>query len=89
MIKTKPYIYVVDDDASVRRALSRLLRAAGFNADTFSSAQRKLNTLHSKLHVILITAHAQAGDRERAMEAGAIGFLQKPFNDQSLLDLIH
>jgi FixJ family two-component response regulator len=31
-------VYVVDDDASVRRALGRLLRAAGHRAETFASA---------------------------------------------------
>jgi len=32
-------VYVVDDDESVRRALSRLLRSAGLNVETFPSAQ--------------------------------------------------
>jgi FixJ family two-component response regulator len=32
-------VYVVDDDASVRRSLSRLIRAAGFYVATFPSAQ--------------------------------------------------
>lgn len=117
-MKTKPKIYVVDDDESVRRALSRLMKSAGFYAETFNSAQgfldsvppdtqgilildirmpdidgfelqKKLNALCSRLHIIFITAHAQAGDRERVMEAGAKGFLQKPFSDESLLDLIN
>jgi len=118
MMKTKPKIYVVDDDESVRRALSRLMKSAGFKVEAFNSAQsfldsippntqgvlildirmpdtdgfelqKKLNALRSRLQVIFITAHAQAGDRERALEAGAIGFLQKPFSDESLLDLIN
>lgn len=117
MSKAKPDIYVVDDDESVRRALLRLMKSAGFNVETFNSAQsfldsvppdtqgvlildirmpdidgfelqEKLNALRFRLQVIFITAHAQAGDREQAIEAGAIGFLQKPFNDESLLDLI-
>jgi len=50
--------------------------------------QKKLNTLKSRLQVIFITAHAQADDRERAMESGAKGFLEKPFDDKSLLNLI-
>ncbi|HYD58996.1 MAG TPA: response regulator [Noviherbaspirillum sp.] len=33
-----PLIAVVDDDGSVRRSLSRLIRAAGWSAETFSSA---------------------------------------------------
>jgi two-component system response regulator FixJ len=51
--------------------------------------QEKLNALHSNLQIIFITAYAQAGDRERAMEAGAKGFLLKPFSDESLLGLIN
>ena len=31
--------FVVDDDASVLKALGRLLRSAGYDARTFSSAQ--------------------------------------------------
>lgn len=114
----RPKIYIVDDDESVRRALSRLMKSAGYETETFDSArffldsvppdtkgilildirmpdiegfqlQERLKALHSSLKVIFITAHAEAGDRERAIEAGAKGFLQKPFNDKSLLDLIN
>ena len=35
-------IFVVDDDASVRTALERLLRAAGWNVRTFASAEEFL-----------------------------------------------
>ncbi len=37
-----PTVYLVDDDASFRTATSRLLRASGFNAVTFSSAKEFL-----------------------------------------------
>jgi len=37
-----PIIYVVDDDASVRRALGRLIRAAGFDARVFGSIEEFL-----------------------------------------------
>jgi two-component system, LuxR family, response regulator FixJ len=50
--------------------------------------QRWLKELGSPLQVVIITAHAQPDDREQAMSHGAAGFLQKPFNSQSLLDLI-
>ncbi|HSF04692.1 MAG TPA: response regulator [Methylomirabilota bacterium] len=33
-----PTIVVVDDDVSVRRGLARLLRSAGYRAETFASA---------------------------------------------------
>ena len=36
-------VFVVDDDASARRGLSRLLRAAGFCVETFSDAQKFLD----------------------------------------------
>jgi FixJ family two-component response regulator len=34
-----PLVCVVDDDASVRRSLGRLVRAAGYDVETFASAQ--------------------------------------------------
>jgi FixJ family two-component response regulator len=37
--ETSPIVYVVDDDASVRRALARLLASAGYVAQTFASAR--------------------------------------------------
>ena len=39
MSKTNPTIAIVDDDASVCRAISRLLRSLGMNADTFTSGR--------------------------------------------------
>jgi FixJ family two-component response regulator len=35
---TKPVISIVDDDLSVRRALSRLVRLAGYAVESFASA---------------------------------------------------
>jgi FixJ family two-component response regulator len=32
-------VYIVDDDESVRKALKRLLRSAGYQAQTFESAE--------------------------------------------------
>lgn len=39
-------MYVVDDDAPLRRALHRLLRAAGFDVKTFESAEAFLAARH-------------------------------------------
>ena len=42
-----PTVYVVDDDAPLRRALRRLLRAAGFDVETFESAEAFLAARHT------------------------------------------
>ncbi len=41
-----PTVFVIDDDASVRKSLSRLLRSAGYVAETFSSAEEFLRRKH-------------------------------------------
>ncbi len=50
--------------------------------------QAHLNARRAGIPVVFITAHGDAVVRGRAMAAGAIGFLQKPFDDQELLDAI-
>ena len=110
-------VYVVDDDESVRRALQRLLRSAGYHAVTFESAedfmdsapgggvgclvldirlpgmtgldlQEKLSASGAKYAVIIMTAHDNPQWRQRAKKAGAVAYLRKPFDEQSLLDAI-
>ncbi len=39
-------VFVIDDDASVRKSLSRLLRSAGYTAETFASAEEFLGREH-------------------------------------------
>ena len=39
-------VFVIDDDASIRRSLSRLLRSAGYISETFSSAEEFLRRKH-------------------------------------------
>ena len=38
-----PTVFVVDDDPSVRRSVSRLVRSAGFKVETFASGEEFLN----------------------------------------------
>jgi two-component system response regulator FixJ len=108
-----PLVYVIDDDASLLRALRRLLGAGGFRVCTFSSAeefleseratpaclvldvhlgglsgldlQERLIAAGRRIPVVFITAHDDAPTRERARRVGAIDYLRKPFNDESLL----
>jgi FixJ family two-component response regulator len=121
MSKTKPAIAIVDDDASVCRAISRLLRSLGMNADTFSSGHEFIKHIQTSpsfhpdcvvldvqmsgmnglevqellvrgnnpLPVIFITAHDEIGVRERALRAGAVAFLRKPFNDELLIKTLN
>jgi len=43
MTELEPVVYVVDDDASVRTSLTRLLRSAGLRAEPFGSAAEFLD----------------------------------------------
>ena len=117
MTAAGPLIAVVDDDASVRRALARLLRAAGYRTETFSDAETFLEHLpghlpacvildvrmpgmsgielydqlrveHRSIPTIFITGHGDSMMAERAIEAGAAGFLLKPFEDEQLLEAV-
>jgi len=110
-------VYVVDDYESIRRALKRLLRSAGYHAVTFESAedfmdaapgggegclvldirlpgmtgldlQEKLSSSGAKYDVIFMTAHDNPQWQQRAKKAGAVAYLKKPFDEQSLLDAI-
>ena len=39
--------------------------------------------------VIIVTGHGDVPMAVRAVQAGAVNFIEKPFNDQALLDSIH
>jgi FixJ family two-component response regulator len=41
------------------------------------------------LPVIFISGHVDVPDTKRAMKAGAVAFLTKPFHEQELLDAVH
>ena len=51
--------------------------------------QKELARLGVTLPVIFITGHGDIPMSVRAMKAGALEFLTKPFHDQELLDAIH
>jgi RNA polymerase sigma factor (sigma-70 family) len=51
--------------------------------------QRKLTEANIFIPIIFITGHGDIAMSVRAMKAGAIEFLTKPFRDQDLLDAIH
>jgi FixJ family two-component response regulator len=51
---SKTTIAIVEDDAGFRRALERLLRASGFEVQTFASAEEFLGDTAPELHACLI-----------------------------------
>ncbi len=110
-------VFIVDDDASMREAISRLIRSVDLKAVSFSSAkefllnhrhdgpacivldvrlkgqsglelQRDLAVADNPIPIIFITGHGDIPMSVRAMKAGAVEFLPKPFRDQDLLDAI-
>jgi FixJ family two-component response regulator len=62
------------------------VRLPGMSGLTF---QKELVKVGVDLPVIFITGHGDIPMSVRAMKAGAVEFLTKPFHDQELLDAIH
>ena len=112
-----PIVLVVDDDVSVRESLELLIRSAGWQPETFASAQEflarprvlvpsclvldvalpGLNGLglqervaaeRPDMPIIFITGYGDVPMTVRAMKAGAVEFLTKPFRDDVLLSAI-
>ncbi len=50
--------------------------------------QRRLAADNYPVPIVFITAHYSEEERTRAMEAGAVDFLSKPFSEQELLSAI-
>ena len=48
-MKDKHQVFVIDDDKSARNGLERLVRAAGYNVSTYSSANEFLATLYPNI----------------------------------------
>ena len=50
--------------------------------------QSQLAELRIDLHVVLMTGHGDVPMSVRAMKAGAVDFLPKPFRDQDMIDAV-
>src|SRR3954471_22974326 len=108
-------VYIVDDDASLRRSFRNLLNSVGFQVETFESAEkfleadrrlsagclvldlrmpgmgglallRHLKATSSHHPVIVLTGHGDDDARQQCLGAGAIAFLEKPFESDELLE---
>lgn len=51
--------------------------------------QEALTERHSLLPLIFVTGHGDVQIAVRAMQAGALDFIEKPFNDQQLLERVN
>ena len=51
--------------------------------------QTRLVASKCRIPIIFISAHSDADARARALDAGAVGFLQKPFSEDALLNAIN
>jgi FixJ family two-component response regulator len=112
-----PIVFIVDDDAAVRKALGRLFRSVSLDVELFGSAQAFLDrgpaeapsclVLDVRLPgvsgldfqaqlaragirtpIVFMTGHGDIPMSVRAMKAGAVDFLAKPFRDQDMLDAV-
>src|ERR1700730_6596533 len=112
-----PIVYVVDDDAVMREALSSLFRSVGLPVKVFSSAHELLQgsladrpsclvldirlpgvsglefqaeLVKAGIHIpiIFMTGHGDIPMSVKAMKAGAVDFLEKPFRHQEMLDAV-
>ena len=50
--------------------------------------QRRLATGNNGIPTVFVTAHYRVEERARAIDAGAVDFLTKPFTEQELVDAI-
>jgi FixJ family two-component response regulator len=50
--------------------------------------QRQLGAANWHIPIIFVTAHADDDARARALEAGAVDFLYKPFHEEELFNAI-
>lgn len=116
-MRERPIVYVVDDDANLRRAVVWLLESVGHKVKGFESAEDVLpeidddafgclltdmrmprrsglslleavKTRQESFPVILMTAYGTVKSGVRAMKLGALDYIEKPFDEQQLLDLI-
>jgi FixJ family two-component response regulator len=115
--QTTPLVFVVDDDISVRESLESLIRFAGWQPETFASAeeflsrprllapsclildvslpdlngldlQKRIAADRIDMPIIFITGYGDVPMTVKAMKAGAVEFLTKPFSDDVLLSAI-
>ncbi len=116
-MKPEPVIFVVDDDADVRRFLNGLISSVDLRVELYDSAhafleghepgtpgcllldirmpgmsglelQQELTIRKIDLPIVFLTGHGDVPIAVNAMKAGAYDFIEKPFNNELLLDVL-
>ena len=111
-------VFVIDDDESVRDAVTNLLEAVKIRAHAFSSTeeffrhgrpdtscclvldvqlpgttglqfQQSLRRAGIEVPIVFITAYGDVATAMRAVKAGAVEFLTKPFQKEDLLSAVY
>jgi DNA-binding NtrC family response regulator len=117
MNKNDPLVCVIDDEPSVQKGLSNLLRSVGLKVRTFASAQeflinrprealsclvldvqlpgisgldlqQELVNGDAQIPIIFLTGYGDIPMSVRAIKAGAIEFLTKPFREEDMLSAV-
>lgn len=110
-------VHIVDDEESIRRSASFLLKTSGFRVHVHEGGaaflkqlrhaepgcvlldirmpeidglevQRRLNEAGAGLPVIVLTGHGDISSAVTAMKAGAVDFLEKPFEKARLMQAL-
>ena len=113
----QPTVFIIDDDADLREALSSLFRSVGLQVKALATApeflqiklpegptclvldvrlpglsgldfQAELTRAKIDIPIVFMTGHGDIPMTVRAMKAGAVEFLPKPFRDQDMLDAV-
>jgi two-component system response regulator FixJ len=111
------HVYIVDDDAMVRRSLTLSLRSAGFVPRPFNSGRDFIEAVSTlppgcvlldlqmpemdgfqvleevrpfleRFPIVVITGHGDVALAVRAMKLGARDFVEKPFVDSGLFEIL-
>lgn len=117
MMTDKKLIHIVDDEDSIRRSVSFMLKTSGYQVETWSSGQAFLKEVKHAEHgcilldvrmpeidglevqralaergvtmpVVIMTGHGDISIAIQAMKAGAVDFLEKPFEKAALIAAI-
>ncbi len=110
-------VHIVDDEDSIRRSVSFMLKTSGYQVETWPSGQAFLKEVRHAEHgcilldirmpeidglevqsllsergvtmpIVIMTGHGDISIAIRAMKAGAVDFLEKPFEKAALLSAI-